>query len=56
VIYKARKNSLKIKEIEVNFAKRMYGEAKGGGSWKTRIELIKKTFSYIFKLRKEVRN
>ena len=56
VLYKARKNSLKIKEIEVNFAKRMHGEAKGGGSWKTRIKLIKRTFSYIFKLRKEVRN
>lgn len=51
-IFVAKKNGLKIKEIEVNFAKRIHGEAKGGGSWKTRIKLIKRTFFYIFKLRK----
>jgi len=54
VLYTAKKQGLKIKEIEVNFAKRMFGEAKGGGSWKTRIKLIKRTFSYIIELRKVV--
>lgn len=50
LLYMAKKNGLKIKEIEVNFAKRIHGEAKGGGSWKTRIKLIKRTFKYIFEL------
>lgn len=54
ILYIAKKNGLIIKEIEVNFAKRMYGEAKGGGSWKTRIKLIKRTISYILKLRKSL--
>ncbi len=56
VLYMAKKNAVKIKEIEVNFAKRIHGEAKGGGSWKTRIKLIKRTFSYIFKLRQSVKD
>ncbi len=54
VLYIAKKNNLRIKEIEVNFAKRIFGEAKGGGSWKTRIKLIKRTLSYIFELKKSL--
>ena len=54
LLYTAKKNGLKIKEIEVNFAKRIHGEAKGGGSWRTRVKLMKRTLIYIFKLRKIV--
>ena len=55
LLYTAKKNGLKIKEIEVDFAKRIHGEAKGGaGSWKTRIKLIKRTFAYIFELRRNL--
>lgn len=54
LLYTAKKNGLKIKEIEVNFAKRIHGEAKGGGSWRTRFKLMKRTLIYIFKLRKIV--
>lgn len=39
-----------IQTIPVYFKKRLYGEAKGGGSFKTRIKLIKRTFHYIFQL------
>lgn len=48
------KRRLKIIEIPVFFNKRIYGEAKGGGSFKTRINLIKRTFKYIFELRKKI--
>ncbi len=51
VCYCAKKYG-KIFEIPVFFNKRLHGEAKGGGSFKTRIKLIKRTFAYIFELRK----
>ncbi len=54
VLYMAKKHDLKIKEIAVDFAKRLHGEAKGGGSWKTRIKLIKRTFTYIFELKRNI--
>lgn len=50
-LYWAKKSGYTIKEIPVYFAKRLHGEAKGGGSWKGRISLIKRTFNYIFKLK-----
>lgn len=52
LLYQARKNGFDIVTIPVVFAKRQHGEAKGGGSWKTRIKLIRRTFSYIFQLRR----
>lgn len=54
-LYQAKRNGYKILEIPVVFAKRLYGEAKGGGSWKTRIKLIKRTFRYIFELEKKIK-
>ena len=42
-------------EIPVFFNKRMHGEAKGGGSFKTRIKLIKRTWAYIFELGKSLK-
>lgn len=44
----------KIVEIPVVVNKRLYGEAKGGGSVRTKIKLIYRTFNYIFDLRKKL--
>lgn len=54
LLYTAKKNHYCIKTIPVFFNKRVYGEAKGGGSFKTRIKLIKRTFSYIKQLSKSI--
>ena len=48
----AKKNNYDLQAFPVFFAKRHAGEAKGGGSWKTRIKLIKRTVAYILELRK----
>ena len=51
----AKQNNYKIIEEPVNFNKRLYGEAKGGGgSIKNRIALINRTFKYILKLREKI--
>lgn len=55
LLYQARRNNFEIVTIPVDFAKRQHGEAKGGGSWKTRIKLIRRTFAYIFELRRTLR-
>lgn len=39
-----------IREIPVQFLKRIYGEAKGGGSFKTKWKLILRTLKYINEL------
>jgi len=58
VYFLAKKNKYEILEIPVEFKKRLYGEAKGGGgsSLKTRIQLIKRTFKYILKLKKRIKH
>ena len=45
-------NAKKIKTVDIYFHKRKLGEAKGGGSIKGKIKLIKRTLSYIKKLKK----
>lgn len=55
LLYQARKQNYTIVEIPVFFKKRQYGEAKGGGNWKTRIKLIRRTFAYIWKLRDDLK-
>ena len=37
-----------------DFAKRQHGEAKGGGTLAGKWQLIKRTWAYIFKLRREL--
>ena len=55
-LYQARVNGYKIKTLPVEFGKRLYGEAKGGGGgWKGRIQLIKRTLKYIFKLKAQLK-
>lgn len=56
LLYTALNNSYSIKTIPVFFNKRIHGEAKGGGSFKTRIKLIKRTFAYIKELSKSLHN
>lgn len=51
-MYMAKTNGYKIQTFPVYFAKRLHGEAKGGdGSWENRINLVKRTFKYIKKLK-----
>jgi glycosyltransferase involved in cell wall biosynthesis len=58
VYFVAKKNKYEIVEIPVEFKKRLFGEAKGGGgsSLKTRIKLIKRTLKYILELKKRIGN
>lgn len=43
---------IEIKTFPVFFKKRLYGEAKGGGTFKGKLRLIKRTLSYIHLLKK----
>lgn len=53
LLYQAKINSYKIITKPVFFKNRLYGEAKGGaGSWKNRLNLIKRSLKYIIALRK----
>jgi len=55
-LYQAKTNGYLIKSIPVYFKKRLHGEAKGGGGgWKMRVQLIKRTFKYILKLKRDLR-
>ena len=42
-------------EFPVHFGRRFHGEAKGGGSLKGKIRLVRRTWQYIFKLRRDIR-
>jgi glycosyltransferase involved in cell wall biosynthesis len=54
LLYQARKNALSIQSFPVYFHKRIYGEAKGGGgSWKNKFKLIRRTFRYVFELKRD---
>ena len=54
-MYCAKKNGYRIICFPVYFSKRLHGEAKGGGgSWKNRLNLIKRTFMYVFALKKKI--
>ena len=47
LLYMAKKLHYNILDFPVFFNKRLYGEAKGGGSIKTKLKLSVRTFSYI---------
>jgi len=53
-LYIARINCLNIIEFPVHFGKRLNGISKGGGTLKGKIKLIKRTWSYILKLKKNL--
>ncbi|HVE44357.1 MAG TPA: glycosyltransferase family 2 protein [Gammaproteobacteria bacterium] len=54
LLYQAHKNQLNIIHLPVFFNKRVYGEAKGGGSLKNKYKLTKRTLNYIFSLKKHI--
>jgi len=49
-----KRKNIKIKTFPVFFNKRKYGESKGGGTFKGKIKLIKRTFSYIRTLKQNI--
>ena len=48
----AKSKNYRIINHEVIMKKRLFGEAKGGGSFKGKLKLIKRTLVYIFELKK----
>lgn len=56
LLYRAKTEGYRIVEVPVFFPDRIYGESKGGGSWRTRIKLIQRTFIYILELRRSFSN
>ena len=57
LLFRAKSVGKSILEFPVSFNKRIYEEAKGGGSFLGKINLVIRTFIYIFKLKKkEVKN
>ena len=55
IIHFFKKKNLKINTFPVFFKERKYGIAKGGGTFKGKIKLIKRTFSYIHALNKNLK-
>tara|TARA_Y100000768_G_scaffold388143_1_gene382420 strand:+ start:2704 stop:3420 length:717 start_codon:yes stop_codon:yes gene_type:complete len=51
-LYKAKKMNYTIIDFPVFFNKRLFGEAKGGGSIGTKINLSMRTFNYILETKK----
>jgi glycosyltransferase involved in cell wall biosynthesis len=47
LLFQARKNKYEILEYPVTFSKRLYGEAKGGGTLKGKWKLIKRTWAHM---------
>ena len=56
ILIMAKSNNYRIINHEVIMKKRLYGEAKGGGSLIGKLKLIKRTLLYIFELKKKLWN
>ena len=54
LIHFFKNKNIKIKTFPVFFNKRKYGEAKGGGTFKGKLKLIKRTLSYIRTLKQNL--
>ena len=52
LLIRAEQLSIPIKEIPIDFNDRVFGSAKGGGSLRGKLSLVKRTVRYINKLRK----
>ena len=52
--YQALDKNMKVETFPVFFNKRHSGESKGGGTLSGKFKLIKRTFKYIFELRKKL--
>ena len=56
VLYVANKIEIPINNFHVSFSNREFGEAKGGGTIKGKLKLIKRTIKYIIDLRNDIIN
>jgi glycosyltransferase involved in cell wall biosynthesis len=54
LLFQARLHGYSILEYPVNFGKRLHGLAKGGGSLKGKWKLIRRTMSYMLKLKHDL--
>jgi glycosyltransferase involved in cell wall biosynthesis len=54
-LYQAKRQGLKVVEQEVHFGKRQFGEAKGGGTLRGKVKLVKRTWAYLWVLRDRLR-
>lgn len=54
-LYQAKTQGYTLLEQEVVFGKREHGEAKGGGTMKGKVKLVRRTLAYIFELRRRLR-
>jgi len=54
ILYFFKSHKIEIKSIPVFFKKREFGESKGGGNFKGKIRLIKRTLNYIHFLKKSL--
>ena len=55
LLYMAKATGVRIVDFPVDFGARLHGESKGGGTWKGRMKLIRRTFAYIFELRRRLK-
>ena len=54
ILVMAKIHDYEIISYKVIMKKRIYGEAKGGGNLKGKLKLMKRSFIYIFQLRKKI--
>lgn len=54
LLYTARRLGLTVLEQPVDFSARKHGEAKGGGTLAGKWRLIRRTYTYILTLRREL--
>ena len=55
VLFLARRLGWQELEMPVHFGRRLHGEAKGGGTFRGKIKLVRRTLTYIFALRRDLR-
>ncbi|MDA0323524.1 MAG: glycosyltransferase family 2 protein [Verrucomicrobia bacterium] len=56
LLFQAQRKGFRILEQPVIFSDRMHGEAKGGGTMKGKIKLMRRTWGYIMQLRRKIRS
>ncbi len=54
LLHQARVNGYQVLEYPVHFGKRLHGDAKGGGTFKGKWKLIKRTWAYMNELRNKL--
>ncbi len=54
LIYFFKSKKIEVKSFPVFFNKREFGDAKGGGTFKGKIKLIKRTLNYIHRLKQTI--